>query len=106
MPGNTPVLFHHGNEFPIKITGIRGDEANPTNIHLLAHSGQQLRELHAAGGILPIVDVLPQEDDLLEAVVRQQPGLFHNLSEGAVLLPAAGEGNDTIGTKVIAPFHD
>ena len=51
-------------------------------------------------------DVLGDDDELLDAPLRQDPGLLHHVLHGAAAVPAPELGDDAEGTPVVAALGD
>ena len=86
-----------------QILGMRGHKAYARHAQGV-HAPQKFRELAAAAAIG--IDVLPQERDLLHALIDEALALLQHGLRLARTLPPAHIRHDAIGTEVVAAVHD
>ena len=86
------------------VGGHKADQEIPGDgVHLL----QQVGKIHGLLQVLPIgVHVLPQQGDVMIALLRQLAHLGQDVLRPAGALPSPNIGHDAVGTEVVAPIHD
>ena len=71
---------------------------------------QLLQQVRQVGPAVPVGavagDVLGDDDELLDAPLRQGPGLLHHVLHGAAAVPAPELGDDAEGAPVVAALGD
>src|SRR5579884_101343 len=101
------VAVNSLNNLSSKITGVRCCKANAPNAWNLGHAHQQFRKCHAGRrGITVRINGLPEKLDFREAFIGQAKGLRKDFIRRSAALRAAGHGNNTVRTRLVATLDD
>ena len=95
-----------GNDFAVKVPGMRGGKAHPADAGHLTHGGQQFRETFFAGRIAIGVYILSQQLDLAVSALRHVGGFSQDGIRSTATLLAARVRHHAIGAELIAAFDD
>ena len=102
------LAFGHGFEQLFRgVLGVAGHEADEKIPRNVVDHADQIGEVHAAVQILAVgIHVLPQQGDVLIALIHQLPGLSEDVLRQAGALPAPHIGHNAVGAEVVAAVHD
>ena len=98
------VRGHHLQHLVGDVLGVGGREAHAQTGACLRHQLQQCGEV--AVFVFIGIDVLPQQGNLLVALLRAVAGLADYGMIVTAALGAAGVGHDAVGADVVASAHD